>query len=86
MEEDITRKKPVHQKTSQPEFEDNNIGEEYEIEVISNRAVYAKELESDQLPSLYYLIFWKDFLKEEKSWELASAIQCLRRLVNSFHK
>ena len=70
----------------QLEFEDNNEGEEYKVEAICDSAVYAKESESGQLPGLYYLISWKDFPEEENTWELASAIQHLRRLVNTFHK
>ena len=57
-----------------------------EVEAIRDSAVYTKESESGQLPGLYYLISWKDFLKEKNTWEPASAIQHLRKLVSTFHK
>lgn len=53
---------------------DNNDNKKYKVEAISNSAVYAKELKLDYLLRLYYLVFWKSYLKEENTWELASAI------------
>ena len=86
LEQDTTKKGWVDEKTLQLEFEDNNEGEEYKVKAIRNITVYAKESESGQLPGLYYLISWKNFPEEESTWEPASAIQHLRRLVNTFHK
>ena len=86
LEQDTTRKERVDEKTLQLEFEENIEDKEYEVETICDSAVYTKEFESGQLPSLYYLIFWKNFLKDENTWKLASAMQHLRRLVNTFHK
>ena len=86
LEQITTRKGRVDEKTSQLEFEDDGEGKEYEFEAIRDSAVYAKESESGQLPGLYYLISWKEFPKEENTWEPASAIQHLRRLVSTFHK
>ena len=34
-----------------------NKSEEYELEAIWDSAIYAKELELDHLPGLYYLVF-----------------------------
>lgn len=56
------------------------------MEVIKNSAIYAKKLESDYLPKLYYLVFWKKYLKAEYTWVPYSAIQYLRKLISSFHK
>lgn len=53
--------------------------------MICNSAVYAKELESSQLPGLYYLISWKGFLEEHNTLEPALAIQHLRKLVSIFY-
>ena len=86
LEQNTTRKKRVDEKTLQLELENNNEGKEYEVEAIRDSVVYAKELESGQLPCLYYLISWKDFLEEENTWELTLAIHHLRRLVTTFHK
>ena len=86
LEQDITRKGRVDKKTSQLEFEDDGEGKKYEVEAIRKSAVYTKESESGQLSGLYYLISWKGFSEEENTWEPASAIQHLRRLVSTFHK
>ena len=86
LEQNITRKGRVDDKTSLLEFEDDSQGEKYDVEVISDSAVYAKKSESNQLPGLYYLISWKNFTGEKNTWEPASAIQHLRRLVSIFHK
>ncbi len=62
LEQDTTRKEPLTKKrrldeiTLQLEFEDDGESEEYEVEGIWDRTVYAKESESDQLPGLYYLV------------------------------
>ena len=45
----------------QLEFKDDGKDEKYEFEAICNSAVYVKQLESGQLPGLYYLISWKNF-------------------------
>ena len=72
---------------SKLEFEGNSNGngEKYEVEAIRNSTVYARESEG-HLPGLYYLISWKGYPKEENTWESASAIQHLRKLVSTFHK
>ena len=49
--QDITKKGRVDDKILQLEFEDNNVGKEYEIEAIYDSAVYGKESESGQLPN-----------------------------------
>ena len=86
LEQDTTRKGRVDEATSQLEFEgDGGDGEEYEVEAIRDSAVYARESEG-HLPGLYYLVSWKGYPEEENTWEPASAIQHLRRLVSTFHK
>lgn len=64
---------------------DKGDSKEYEIETIYDSEVYNKELE-DQLPGLYYLVFWEGYPEEENIWELASTIQNLRSLVITFYK
>ena len=68
-----------------PEFEPGD-DKEYEVEAIWDSAVYARESKSGHLPSLYYLISWKRYLEEENTWQPASAVQHLRKLISSFHK
>ena len=68
-----------------PEFEPDN-NKEYEVETIRDSVVYARESESGHLPGLYYLVSWKRYLEEENTWEPASAVQHLRKLISLFHK
>ena len=64
----------------------NNNSGEYEVEAIRDSAVYAKKSKSDYLPSLYYFVLWKEYPKEENTWEPASAVQHLKKLISLFHK
>ena len=59
---------------------------EFEVEAIRDSAVYAKESKSGHLPGLHYLISWKKYPEEKNTWKPASAVQHLRKLINSFHK
>ena len=70
---------------SQLEFHDND-DKEYEVKAIHDSAVYAKESKSDHLLSLYYLVSWKGYPEKENTWEPASAVKHLRRLLSTFHK
>ena len=56
------------------------------MEGICNSTVYARESEASHLPSFYYLVSWKDYLKDKNIWEFASAMQHLRKLVSTFYK
>ena len=56
------------------------------MEAIWDSAVYARKSKSGHLAGLYYLVLWKRYPKEENTWELASAVQHLRKLISSFHK
>ena len=85
LEQDTTRKGRVDKEVRQIEF-DAGDNEEYKVEAIWDSAVYARESESGHLPGLYYLISWKGYLEEENTWEPASAVQHLRKLISSFHK
>ena len=82
LEQDITRKGRVDEKAMELDVGNN---EEYEVEAICNSAVYARE-SAGHLPGLYYLVSWKGYPKEENTWEPASAVQHLGKLISSFHK
>ena len=62
---------------------DNESGE-YEMKAIYNSAVYARESESGHLLELYYQVSLKGYLEEENTWELALAIQYIRKFISSF--
>ena len=68
----------------QLEFATGN-NKEYEVDGIQDSAVYARE-SIGQLPGLYYLVLWKSYPEEKNTWEPASAIQHLWRLVITYHK
>ena len=70
----------------QLEFKAGGNNEEYEMEGICDSAVYARESEAGHLPGLYYLVSWKGYPEDESTWEPASAVQHLRKLVSTFHK
>ena len=87
LEQDTTKKGRVDEKTAeQLEFEAGGDNKEYEVEGIHDSAVYARESETGHLQGLYYLVSWKGYLKDESTWEPASAVQYLRKLVSTFHK
>ena len=87
LEQDTTRKGRMDEKTAeQLEFEAGGDNEEYEVEGIRDSAVYARESEAGHLPGLYYLVSWKGYPEDESTWEPASAVQHLRKLVSTFHK
>ena len=62
---------------------DNESGE-YKVEAIWDSAVYAREWKSGYLPGLYYLVSGKGYPEEENTWEPASAVQYLRKLISLF--
>ena len=85
LEQDIIRKRWVDESNA-AKLDASNKSGEYKVEVIWDSLVYARESKSGHLPGLYSLVLWRRYLKEENIWELASMIQHLRKLINSFHK
>ena len=63
LEQDIIKKGRVDKNGTELDAGDSNSGE-YEVEVIQDSAIYAKESESSHLPGLYYLILWKRYPEE----------------------
>ncbi len=82
LEQDITKKGRVDETTSRLEFK-NEGDNEYEIEAIHDSLVYASKLEG-HLPGLYYLVSWKGYPEEKKTWEPTSAVLHLRKLISTF--
>ena len=58
LEQKMTRRRRVDKKIAeQLKFEAGGNNKKYKVKSICNSVVYAKESETDHLPSLYYLIF-----------------------------
>ena len=85
LKKDTTRKERVHEENVEELDAGDDRGED-EVEAIRDSVVYARESESGHLPGLYYLVFWKGYPEEENTWEPASAVQHLRKLISSFHE
>ena len=84
LEQDITRKGRLDNENIELDVGDKN--REYKVEAIRDSEVYARESESGHLPDLYYLISWKRYPEKENTWEPASAVQHLKKLIGLFHK
>ena len=77
LKQDITRKGQMNELFPEPEPEfDIGNNKEYEVEIIKNSAVYAKESKR-HLPGLYYLVFCKSYPEEESTWEPSFAVMHL---------
>ena len=85
LEQDSTRKGRVYEENAEKLDAGDDSGE-YEVEVIRDSTVYVRVSESGHLSGLYYLVSYKRYPEEENIWELASAVQHLRKLISSFHK
>ena len=84
LEQNTTRKGWVDDESVELDAGDEN--GKYEVEAICDSKVYARESESGHLPDLYYLISWKRYSEEENTWEPASVVQHLRKLISFFYK
>ncbi len=82
LEQDTIRKKRVEIAIELDESD----SKEYEVNAICNNAIYAKKLDSSHhLPCLYYLVSWKSYLVEEKTWELVSVVLYFCKLISTFY-
>ena len=86
LKKDITKKERVDDKKAEELDAGNKRASEYELEAIWDSAVYARESKSGHLPGLYYLVSWKGYPEKENTWEPASTVQHLKKLIRSFHK
>lgn len=64
----------MNEMTSKLGFQNEDHNEKHKIEAICDNKVHAKELNSDYLLSLYYLVLWNDYAKERNFWETALTI------------
>ena len=86
LEQDITRKGRINKLFLEPEPEfDAGDNKKYKVKAIINNVVYAKKTER-HLPDLYYLVSWKDYPKEESTWEPFSTLMHLLKVISTFHK
>ncbi len=86
LEQDITRKEQVDETTSRLKFENDGDGKEYEVKVIRNNAIYVKKSDSGyHVLGFYYLVSWKSYLEEEKTWKPTLTILHLCKLISIFH-
>ena len=85
LEHNTTRKGRVDENNATELDAGKNEGGEDEVEAICNSTVYARK-SAGHLPGLYNLISWKVYPKEENTWEPASAVQHLRKLISLFYK
>ena len=66
LKQDTTRKKRIDKNNANKLDACDNKGGEYKVEAIWDSAIYARE-STEHLLGLYYLVFWKDYLKEENT-------------------
>ena len=85
LEQDITRKERVHEGDVE-ELDTIDDSGEYKVKAIWDSVVYAIESESGHLPGFYYLVSWKGYPEEKNTWDPASTVKHLRKLISSFHK
>ena len=86
LKQDTTKKGRMNElfPKPEPEFDAGN-NKEYEVEAIIDSAVYAKKAERHLL-GLYYLIFCKNYPKEENTWKPSSAVMHLCKMISIFYK
>ena len=86
LEQDTTRKRRMDElfRESEPEFNTGN-NKEYKVEVIIDSAVYAKKAD-ENLPGLYYLVFWKSYPEEKSTWKPSFAVMHFWKMISIFHK
>ena len=85
LEQDITRKGQVHEENAE-ELDAADDSGKYKVEAIRDSTVYARESKSGHLPGFYYLASWKEYPEEENTWEPASTVQQLKKLISLFYK
>lgn len=66
-----------------------NLSQKYKKAIAKNKEyevkAYGKELNSNHLPSLYYLISWKDYREKENIWKYTLTILHLQKIISIFY-
>lgn len=89
LKQNIIKKRQVDKTTSQLLFDNGSKGKArgdvYKVKKIWDSTVYVMESKA-HLSGFYYVILWKNYREEEKTWEPALAMQHLQKLINIFYK
>lgn len=81
LKQNITKKQQVNGNVRQINFNvGNNKDGKYKVKTIRNNIVYVKE-SLGHLLRLYYLVFWKDYLKKKISKSLIQQYNTLKSLL-----
>ncbi len=71
LEQDLTRKEQVDKTLPEPEKElefEAEGNKKYKVKAIIDSMVYGQQSnDSNQMPSFYYLVLWKDYPEEENT-------------------
>ena len=68
------------------DIEVNEEGREYVAEAVRDSCVFKEgEMDEKSPTGLYYLVHWKDLPESENTWEPASQIRHLKKVVREFH-
>lgn len=86
LKQNISNKKQVN-KLVKFELEFNSEEDKkYKLKVIQDSAIYTIQAVENQIPGLYYLVFWKNYLETNNIRESDSAIMLLCKMISTFHK
>lgn len=83
--QNITKKGQINKLLKPQQELDLENNKKYAKDVICNSKIYIKE-RAGQLPELYYLIFWKIYLKLENTLEPTSIVMYFYKIISVFHK
>lgn len=62
-----------------------NNSKKYKVKTICDSKVYARESDNSHPQSLYYMILWKNYPKEENTWKSTLAMLHFYKIINTFY-
>lgn len=83
LDQDITRKEQADENAI---ILKTGNSKEYKVETIWDSAVYTKKSELNYLLGIYYLVFWKNYLKKKNICKPYLIVQHFKKLINLFYK